>query len=50
MTDLCFSRLLKPNSDLGEGEGGGFRRSLQEYRDRRHDRRSAAAVIFTILG
>ena len=56
MRDLCSSRLPKLHIDLGEGEdfpffrreGGGFRRSPKEYRDRRCDRRSAATVIFPI--
>jgi hypothetical protein len=45
--------LPKPHPDLGEGgvspffrrDGDGFRRSPKQYRDRRCDRRSAAAVI-----
>ena len=54
MRDLCCSRLPKLYIDLGEGEdfpffrreGGGFRRSPKEYRDRRCDRRYVAAVTF----
>jgi len=56
MRDLCSSRLPKLHIDLGEGEdfpffrreGGGFRRSPKEYRDRRCDKRSVAAVTFPI--
>jgi hypothetical protein len=44
------------NTPLGEGEvspffrrdGGGFRRSAKEYRDKRCGRRSPAVVIFSI--
>lgn len=51
-----MSRLLKPHPNLGEGEGSpffrrdedGFRRPPEEYRDRKCDRRSIAAVIFPI--
>ena len=53
MRDLCSSRLPKLHIDLGEGEdfpffrreGGGFRRSPKEYRDRRCDKRSGGDAL-----
>jgi hypothetical protein len=56
MRDIGSTRLPKPHHDLEEGEvspffrrdGGKFRRSPEEHRDARCDRRSAAGVTFPI--